>query len=54
MKSKIVLAFLLLSPCILCGCMGSDNSYYIDRSVDMRVREITLDGTDELEMLSIT
>ncbi len=51
MKSKIVLAFLLLSPCILCGCMGSDNSYYIDRSVDMRVREITLDGTDELEML---
>ncbi len=51
MKSKIVLAFLMLTPCLLCGCGESDNSYYIDKSVDMRVREVTLEGSDELEML---
>ena len=51
MKSKTMLAFLLLSPCLLCGCGQTDNSYYIDHSVDMRVREIGLENTTELEML---
>lgn len=51
-KPKNLLAFLLLSPAILCcGCGQNPNSPYIDTTVDMSVREISLENTDEIEML---
>lgn len=52
-KSKTLVAFLLLgTSALFCGCTTNPNkAEYIDKTVDMRVREISLDNTDEIEML---
>ena len=49
-KPKAVLAFLLVGTSLLCGGCGQPSTQ-VDPSVDMRVREVSIESADELDML---